>query len=63
MEVKKTIHQKAKENIHHKQAKDKEYYDHKHANPKVGSSIRQYASEEIVSYLYLLFTCLLNTKS
>ena len=27
MEVKKTIHQKAKENIHHKQAKDKEYYD------------------------------------
>ena len=62
MEVKKTIHQKAKENIHHKQAKDKEYYDHKHANPKVGSSMR-HASEEIVRYLYLLFTCLLNTKS
>ena len=63
MEVKKTVHQKAKENIHHKQAKDKEYYDHKHANPKVGSSMCQYASEEIVRYLYLLFTCLFNTKS
>ena len=55
MEVKKTVHQKAKENIHHKQAKDKEYYDHKHANPKVGSSMCQYASEEIVRYLCVSF--------
>ena len=36
--MKKKIHQKAKENIDAKQAKDKEYYDHKHADPKVTNS-------------------------
>ena len=40
LEVTKTNHLKAKE----KQAKDKENYDHKHANPEVVSSTRQYAS-------------------
>ena len=33
--MKKRIYQKAKDNIDSKQAKDKEYYDRKHADPKV----------------------------
>lgn len=36
--VKKRIYQKAKNNIDLKQAKDKEYYDCKHADPKVTNS-------------------------
>ena len=35
VDVKKKIHQKAKENIDEQQVKDKEYYDMKHAHPKV----------------------------
>ena len=35
IDIKKTIHQKAKANIDVKQVKDKEYYDRKHAHPKV----------------------------
>ena len=35
MTLKKKIHERAKENIDAKQAKDKEYYDRKHADPKV----------------------------
>ena len=35
MTLKKKIHERAKGNINAKQAKDKEYYDRKHADPKV----------------------------
>ena len=35
VDIKKKIHQKAKENIDEQQVKDKEYYDRKHADPKV----------------------------
>lgn len=50
--VKKKIYQKAKDNIDSKQAKDKEYYDRKHADPKVTNSCPVF----ILSYLRLYMT-------
>ena len=44
MTLKKKINERAKENIDAKQAKDKEYYDRKHADPKVKQRYNSFMS-------------------